>query len=154
MRARSAPNASRSSSRSWPTCSLFFERALALADDGDARQSLLARRARCQLELFDGREAAETFAELLVAAESRGDRVRELEVLLGLGRAYYLRALDDQSGDYVDRWRATYERAYALAKELGDKRGQARALLPTVWFTDAWPAYRPQAEWNAGTTTG
>ena len=63
-----------------------------------------------------------------------GDRPAELEALLALGRAHYVMSLDLQ--DFAARARATYQAAFRLARELGDQRAMASALIPTVWFTD------------------
>ena len=86
-------------------------------------------RAAVHLELFHGREAAADFLWLLERALRRGDRPAELEALLGLGLAYYLRGLDDQQGDFMTRWRddAASGRWRSRAS-LDDRRGIVRAL--------------------------
>ena len=85
---------------------------------------------------------------------SRCSRQREHEVIAppsstpcsALGRAHYVRALDDQG--FAPLTRATYEEAYELAAEQGDSRAMIEALLPTVWFTDYWVDYAPVARAN------
>ena len=83
---------------------------------------------------------------MLAAARARGDRTAELDTLLALGRAHYVRALDDQG--FAPLTRATYEEAYELAAEQGDRRAMIESLLPTVWFTDYWVDYTPVARAN------
>jgi class 3 adenylate cyclase len=126
-----------------------YDRALQLVASGPAEDAIRSARARLHLELFHGPAAAEDFLSLLERATQRGDRAAELEALLGLGRAYYLCGLDDQTGTFMVRWRETYERALALARELGDRRGIARALLPMTWFIEVWPEYYEQAAAHA-----
>src|SRR5262249_53285208 len=106
-------------------------------------------RARCELELFRGPEAAADFEAVLEAARRRGDRGRELECLLGLARALYVVSLDDRAGDAIDRSRELYETAYELARQLGDKRRMIQALLGTRWMGDTWPGYWERTAANA-----
>src|SRR4029077_15561068 len=93
--------------------------------------------------LFRGREALADLEPLLVGAHEAGDRAREVELLLMRSRGLYIRSLDEQG--YAEKTRASYEEAYALAKEIGDKRAMCQALIPTTWFTDYWVDYREQA---------
>ena len=58
-------------------------------------------------------------------------------------RGLYILSLDEPG--YAEKTRASYEEAYALAKEIGDKRAMCQALIPTSWFTDYWQDYRDQA---------
>ena len=77
---------------------------------------------------------------------ARGDRAAELDALLALARAHYVRSLDEQ--EYAPITRATYEETYAFAAAVGDKRAMVEALLPTAWFTDYWADYEPVARAN------
>ena len=83
---------------------------------------------------------------MLAAARARGDRAAELDTLLALARAHYVRSLDEQ--EYAAVARSTYEETYALAVELGDRKAMVEALLPTAWFTDYWVDYAPTARAN------
>jgi hypothetical protein len=121
-----------------------FKAALAAGPNPMLRDEILTARAQLLLDLFRGREAAEDLETLLAAARASGDRERELDLLLSLGRAHYVLSLDDPE-THAQASRDTYERAFALAEELGDRRGMARALIPTGWFTDYWRDYFPTA---------
>jgi class 3 adenylate cyclase/tetratricopeptide (TPR) repeat protein len=101
---------------------------------------ILERRARLLRNAFRG-EAARDYEDLLAIARATGERQQELEALLGLAGAYYVLALDRDEADYPAQCREQYEVAYELARQLGDKRGMARALLPTIWFKDFWADY-------------
>ena len=83
---------------------------------------------------------------MLEGVRARGDRVAELDALLALARAHYVRSLDEQ--EYAPITRATYEETYAFAAAVGDKRAMVEALLPTAWFTDYWADYEPVARAN------
>jgi tetratricopeptide (TPR) repeat protein len=124
-----------------------FAEALESAPEGTERESIQYERASLQLDLFRAREAIEDLESLLVRARDAGDEKRELDVLLALGRAHYILSLDNPG--YAQSARDSYQRAYDRAKELGDRRAMARALIPTGWFTDYWPDYREQAIANA-----
>jgi tetratricopeptide (TPR) repeat protein len=86
------------------------------------------------------------FQELQGIASEVNDKPLELEALLGLGAANYILSLENP--DAGPKCRDFYEQAYALADQLGDKRGKVRALLPTRWLTDYWPEYAEQAKAN------
>ncbi len=121
--------------------------ALELAPEGGARDAILKQRADLQLDLFRGSEAQDDLKIVLENARAAGNRERELETLLALGRAHYILSLDDQ--DYAHAARESLEEAYALARELGDRRSMARALIPTAWFIDYWADYYEQAKRNS-----
>jgi class 3 adenylate cyclase/tetratricopeptide (TPR) repeat protein len=121
-----------------------FAGALELLPDGAERAGVLYERSRLLLDLYRGGEAFESLEALLAHALAAGDEPRELQALLGLGRANYSLSLDDP-GEYAQRARDAYEKAYARAKELGDKRSMVHALLPTTWFMDYWFDYRDTA---------
>ncbi len=124
----------------------YFQRALALAEGQEGYDSILARRAKVLLDVFQGQEAARDYKRLLDRARQSGDRQGELEALVGLASAHYALALDDPR--FASQSLDLYEQAYALARELDDKVGMIRALVPTVWFTDYWPEYGNQAVAN------
>jgi hypothetical protein len=107
------------------------------------RDAVLQARARLKLDLFRGREAIEDLEPLLAGTRAAGNRAREVELLLMRSRAHYILSLD-QPG-YAEQTRASYAEAYALAKEIGDKRAMCQALIPTAWFIDYWQEYRDQA---------
>jgi class 3 adenylate cyclase/tetratricopeptide (TPR) repeat protein len=121
-----------------------FASALDVVPEGAERENVLYERARLLLDLFRGREALADLDALLAHALDSGDEKRELQALLGLARASYILSLDNP-GEYAQRARDAYEKAYERAKELGDKRAMAQALIPTTWFTDYWFDYRDQA---------
>jgi tetratricopeptide (TPR) repeat protein len=121
-----------------------FASALEVLPEGAERANVLYERARLLLDLYRGREAREGLDALLAHALAAGDEQRELQALLGLARANYTLSLDDP-GEYAQRTRDAYEKAYERAKELGDKRAMAEALIPTTWFTDYWFDYRDRA---------
>jgi DNA-binding SARP family transcriptional activator len=123
-----------------------FQRALALAEGQEGYDAILAHRAKVLLDVFQGQEAARDYGRLLNRTRQSGDRQGELEALLGLASAYYTIALDEP--DSASQSLELYEQAYALAGELDDKAGMARALIPTIWFTDHWPEYGNQAVAN------
>lgn len=120
--------------------------ALALAGAGESHDEILRRRADLYLDLFNGPAASADLTTVMDNARARGDRVAELRALLALGRANYVRALDEREYALVSR--ETYEAAHALAVELGDPRAQIEALLPTRWFRDYWTDYRDTATAN------
>jgi class 3 adenylate cyclase len=114
---------------------------LAIPAAGPTRAAILLQRSQLLLDQF---RAAETLGDLQhVLDQHRGsaDRAAELDALLALARAHYVMSLDVQ--EYAAMARDTYQAAYDLAAELADKRSMAKALIPTVWFTDYWADYRP-----------
>ena len=70
-----------------------------------------------------------------------------MEALLRLGRAYYVVGLDHSPA--IEQSLNALERARQLAVQLGDRRGEARALIPTHRHVDFNPDLRPQAAANA-----
>ena len=123
-----------------------FAEALQLAPSGAERDALLQARAQLKLDLFRGPEALADIEPLLAAAQESGNRAREVELLLMRSRGLWIRSLDEQG--YAEKMRASYEQAYALAKQIGDKRAMCQALIPTSWFTDYWHDYQDQATAN------
>jgi len=120
--------------------------ALELAPDGATHDAILRQRAGLYLDLFNGPAASEDLDLVLAAVRARGDRAAELDTLLALARAHYVRSLDEQ--EYARIARSTYEETYALAVDLGDRKAMVEALLPTAWFTDYWADYLPTARAN------
>jgi class 3 adenylate cyclase/tetratricopeptide (TPR) repeat protein len=121
----------------------FFQSALQHVQPGEETDRILDHRARLYLDMFRGHEAADDYARLLESAARSEDQEAELEALLGLGRAHYIIAFDEPG--CASSSLRYYQRAYALARERGDKVSMVRALLPTPWFTDFWSEYRDQA---------
>jgi class 3 adenylate cyclase/tetratricopeptide (TPR) repeat protein len=124
-----------------------FAQALEIAPSGAERDAVLQARARLRLDLFRGREAIDDLDPLLARARAAGDRAREVELLLMRSRGLYVLSLDEPG--YAEPTRASYEEAYALAKEIGDKRAMCQALIPTAWFVDYWHEYRDRAIANS-----
>jgi predicted ATPase/class 3 adenylate cyclase len=120
-----------------------FAQAVEIAPSGAERDAVLQARARLELDLFRGREALADIEPLLASARTAGNRAREVELLLMRSRGLYILSLD-QPG-YAERTRASYEEAYTLAKEIGDRRAMCQALIPTSWLTDYWQDYRDRA---------
>src|SRR5262245_8741418 len=120
-----------------------FAEALDIAPSGTERDAVLQARGRLELDLFRGREALADLEPLLARAREAGDRVHEVELLLMRSRGLYILSLDEPG--YADQTRASYEQAYGLAKELGDRRAMCQALIPTSWLTDYWQDYRDRA---------
>ncbi len=123
-----------------------FAEALQLTPAGAERDAVLQARARLKLDLFRGRDALADIEPLLAAARASGDRAREMELLLMRSRGLYIRSLDEQG--YAEQTRDAYAEAYALAKQIGDRRAMCQALIPTGWFTDYWQEYHQQAVAN------
>ncbi len=119
------------------------------SSDVPGAMSALTRRARLAFDMFQGKNAARDYEQLLALAKKEGDRRLELAARLGLEGAYYVVALDETEGDSISRCRAMSETAYGLAHELGDKRSMVMALLGTRHFEDFWPDYRNRWHGNA-----
>ena len=47
--------------------------------------------------------------------------------------------------DFAAQSLELYKQAYSLARELDDKVGMVRSLVPRHHFLDYWPAYRDEA---------
>jgi tetratricopeptide (TPR) repeat protein len=124
-----------------------FGQALPLAPAGPERNGILYSRAELHLDLFHGREAMEDLEVLRDRAHQSEDRPMEMKVMLDLGRAHYILSLDDAS--FVQATRESYERIYALSRELDDRHTMAKVLALTAWLTDNIDGYREQATKNA-----
>jgi hypothetical protein len=67
-------------------------------------------------------------------AAEQGATGEEMEALLRLGRAYYVVGLDHRPA--IAQSVQALQRARQLAVQLGDLRGEARALIPTHRHVD------------------
>ncbi len=125
-----------------------LDRALQAVPNASAtRASILLQRSQVLLDQFRAAETLDDLQTVLEHHRRTGDRTAELEASLTQARADYVMSLDQQ--DFAEKARDSYQLAYDLAVELGDKRAMALALIPTVWFTDYWADYRPTARDNA-----
>src|SRR5205807_1643531 len=70
---------------------------------------------RVLLDRFQGKAAADDYERLLASARQTGDKPGEMRALLGLVRAYYVLALDDQTGKAIERSRECFETGSVLA---------------------------------------
>jgi class 3 adenylate cyclase len=120
-----------------------FQQALERVQMGEEYDRILGQCANLLLGLFRGKEAARDYERLLTSARQRGNRAQELESLLGLASASYIISLDEP--DFAAQSLELYKQAYSLARELDDKVGMVRSLVPTHHFLDYWPAYRDEA---------
>jgi tetratricopeptide (TPR) repeat protein len=130
-----------------PEALAFFARAAELAGPGPVRRAALRTRGELLLGLFRGREATADLELAMREAAEQGATAEEMEALLRLGRAYYVVGLDHRPA--IAQSLQALERARQLAVQLGDRRGEARALIPTHRHVDFDPNYRPQATENA-----
>ena len=130
-----------------PEALAFFGRAAELAGPGPERRAALRTRGELLLGLFRGREATVDLELAMREAAEQGATAEEMEALLRLGRAYYVVGLDHRPA--IAQSLQALERARQLAVELGDRRGEARALIPTHRHVDFDPDYRAQATDNA-----
>lgn len=128
---------------------VHFDRAIELSQKGtDEYVALLRKRAQVHVVLFQGKEAVADFDEIYAFAHECDDHPVELEALLGLGRAYYIVALDEPGEDAPANSRAYAEQAYSLAKKMEDKAGMIKALVHTIWLSDFGPEYDKQVDAN------
>ncbi len=130
-----------------PEALAFFARAAELAGPGPARRAALRTRGELLLGLFRGREATVDLELAMREAAEQGATAEEMEALLRLGRAHYVVGLDYRPA--IAQSLQALERARQLAVQLGDQRGEARALIPTHRHVDFDPGYWAQATDNA-----
>lgn len=130
-----------------PEALAFFARAAELAGPGPVRRAALRTRGELLLGLYRGREATADLELAMREAAEQGATSEEMEALLRLGRAYYVVGLDHRPA--IAQSLQALERARQLAVQLGDRRGEARALIPTHRHVDFDPDYRAQATDNA-----
>lgn len=127
-----------------------WDQALALLPPEDTRvPEIQRRRAETLLQLFRGQEALPDLEALLTHARQTGDKARELEALLHLGRAHYIAALDAPDRNHADQGASHYEQALDLAQELGDRRAMVRALLSAPWLEIFFPDRAQEARSHA-----
>src|SRR5262249_19951350 len=120
-----------------PEALAFFARASEVASSGPARRAALRTRGELLLGLFRGRHATIDLELAAREAAEQGATAEEMEALLRLGRAYYVVGLDDRPA--IAKSLEALDRARRLAVELGDRRGEARALIPTHRHVDFNP---------------
>jgi class 3 adenylate cyclase/tetratricopeptide (TPR) repeat protein len=131
-----------------PEALAFFARAAELAGPGPTRRAALRARGELLLGLFRGREATVDLELAMREAAAEGAAAEEMEALLRLGRAYYVVALD--YGPAIEHLLPALERARQLAIQLGDRRGEALALILTQRHAESFaPELWPQAAANA-----
>lgn len=130
-----------------PEALAFYARAAELAGPGPERRAALRTRGELLLGLFRGREATADLELAMREAAEQGATAEEMEALLRLGRAHYVVGLDHRPA--IAQSLLALERARQLAVQLGDRRGEARALIPTHRHVDFDPDYRIQATDNA-----
>src|SRR5713101_334010 len=130
-----------------PEALAFFARAAELAGPGPVRRAALRTRGELLLGLFRGHEATLDLELAMREAAEQGATGEEMEALLRLGRAYYVVGLDHRPA--IAQSVQALQRARQLAVQLGDLRGEARALIPTHRHVDFDADYRPQATENA-----
>ena len=130
-----------------PEALAFFARAAELAGPGPERRAALRTRGELLLGLFRGREATADLELAMREAAEQGATAEEMEALLRLGRAHYVVGLDHRPA--IAQSLQALERARELAVQLGDRRGEARALIPTHRHVDFDPDYRARATDNA-----
>jgi len=131
-----------------PEALAFFARAAELAGPGPTRRAALRARGELLLGLFHGREATVDLELATREAAAEGAAAEEMEALLWLGRACYVVALD--YGPAIGHSFHALERARQLAVQLGDRRGEALALILTQRNADSFaPESRLQVAANA-----
>jgi predicted ATPase/class 3 adenylate cyclase len=131
-----------------PEALAFFARAAELAGPGPTRRAALRARGELLLGLFRGRQATVDLELAMQEAAAEGAAAEEMEALLRLGRAYYVVALDH--GPAIEHSLHALERARQLAVQLGDRRGEALALILTQRHAESFaPELRLQAAANA-----
>ncbi|HEY6282758.1 MAG TPA: hypothetical protein VIW22_02410, partial [Nitrososphaerales archaeon] len=117
--------------------------------DVSGETAALIPRAKLRRDMFKGKDAAVDYERLLEIAQNEGEKNLELTARLGLSRAYYVVALDENDGDSISKCRAMSESAYDLARQFNDKKAMVQALMATKYFDDFWPDYRSRWLENA-----
>ncbi len=105
-------------------------------------EELLLARARLLVDLFRGSDALPDIESLLARAQGRNDQQTELKAQLLLAEARYRISLDHPNA--AEPAKEASERAIDLAREVGDPRALAAALLSSTHFVDYWKEFRPQ----------
>ena len=130
-----------------PEALAFFARAAELAGPGPAQTRGAANARRAAPGIVPRPEATADLELGVREAAEQGATAEEMEALLRLGRAYYVVGLDHRPA--IAQSLQALERARQLAVQLGDRRGEARALIPTHRHIDFDPDFLPQATDNA-----
>ena len=130
-----------------PEALALFSKAAELAGPGVTRRAALRARGELLLGYFRGSEATVDLEMAMREAAEAGAIAEEMEALLRLGRAYYVVGLDYSPA--IEQSLNALERARQLAVQLGDRRGEVRALIPTHRHVDFNPDLRPRAAANA-----
>jgi predicted ATPase len=113
-----------------------YEQAMEVAEQGEANTRqliyLYRRRGRALELLLRHDEALETYQALESLGEARGDDSIKLAGIAAQGTAYYVGKSD------LEKSRARTEEALALARQMGDRRVEARCLwtllVALTWF--------------------
>ena len=122
-----------------PEALALFSKAAELAGPGATRRAALRARGELLLGIFRGSEATVDLELAMREAAEAGAIAEEMEALLRLGRAYYVVGLDHSPA--IEQSLNALERARQLAVQLGDRRGEVRALIPTHRHVDFNPDF-------------
>lgn len=129
-----------------PEALASFAKAADLAGPGPIRRAALRARGELLMGLFRGKEAVSDLENAMHEAANDGAEDEQMEALLRLGRAYYVVGLDHKPA--IGQSLNALHRAHGLAIRLGDRRAEARALIPTHYHVDFEPSYRAEARAN------
>lgn len=129
-----------------PESLVALNQAIALAPSQAAKDDLTLQRCRLLLDIWRGSEAIDDLEQLIVRARDAGSSQHELRVQRTLARGYYVMSLDHKG--FAEKCRDAYERAIALARDIGDRRALALSLIATAQLVDYWTDYRDQANAN------
>ncbi len=129
-----------------------FQHSIDRLPPGKVQDQSIQARANLLLDLYRGHEAVRDLEKLLSRARETGDKAQEMESLLDLGRACYIISLNEPEGG--ERVLKCYEQAYRIAKDMGNKTGMVRALLPTQHLVDYWLDFRERAKANVEEAAG
>jgi predicted ATPase len=119
---------------------------LALGEDVEGYVALLRQRGALFVDLYRGAEALPDLEKLLGLARAAHDKALELTAQRLLADAHYRLSLD--LPEHADLARDACERTIALARDAGDQKALASALMLTAHFVDYWVDYRQTAYAN------
>lgn len=111
--------------------------------DSDTREDIILERSKVLLDVWRGTETLSDLEQLLERKQSGDDREGELEAQRWLARAYYVMSLD-RSG-YAEKVVAAYDRTIELARELGNEKTMAHAMIASAQLVDYDAALYPVA---------
>jgi tetratricopeptide (TPR) repeat protein len=119
---------------------------LEMGADMECYPQLLLQRGSLLVDLYRGGEALPDLQALLQIAQATGDRPLEIEAQRRLSDAHYRLSLDipEHAEQAVEACRRTID----IAREAGDQKTLARALIDSTHFVDYWPDFRPEAARN------